>query len=49
MTDFYCDECGFYTFDPPNGLPHCRTYEGRDVCVGCLIDLKMKNGDYAGD
>ena len=42
-----CDRCGHFTFDPPDGLPHCRTYDGRDVCVSCLVVLKHENGDYS--
>jgi len=44
-----CEECGRFAFDPPTGDPHCRTYEGRDVCVSCLVDLKRKNGDYQSE
>ena len=44
-----CERCGHFAFDPPKGDPHCRTYEGRDVCVSCLVTLKRENGDYADD
>ena len=44
-----CERCGHFTFDPPKGDTHCRTYEGRDVCVSCLVTLKRENGDYAAD
>lgn len=36
-----CDKCGFYAMDD-----HMREYEDRDVCVSCLVDLKLENGDY---
>lgn len=51
MTDsIKCTECGHFAYyDPVTDTDARREYDGRDVCVSCLIDLKLANGEYEND
>lgn len=43
-----CAECGTYTEgDYHLGIDHRREYDGRDVCVSCLIDMCLENSGYS--
>ena len=45
-----CDECGHYAEgDYVTDTDFRRQYNGRDVCVDCLVTLKLKNGDYSNE
>jgi len=42
-----CDKCGHYAEgDYVTDTDFRREYNGRDVCVSCLVDLKIEHGDY---
>lgn len=42
-----CDECGRYVEgDYVTDEDFRRTFDGRDVCVSCLVTLKLEAGRY---
>jgi hypothetical protein len=42
-----CERCGNYVEgDYVTDTDFRRTYNGKDVCVSCLVTLKTENDDY---
>jgi hypothetical protein len=45
-----CDKCECYVEgNYQTDTDFRREYNGRDVCVSCLTDLKLKNNDYGNE